>query len=151
MIDFAIVGCGRIAKRHADLLGTGQIAGARLAAVCDIVPERAAAFAARYNVHGYTSLDEMLGSPGIDVVSVLTPSVMHAEHAIAVARSGRNVVVEKPMALPFLPAYARFGHGANDFPVAHGHQSRILSLPIFPEMTADQMHAVCTAVREIAA
>lgn len=99
MIDFAIVGCGRIAKRHADLLGTGQIAGARLAAVCDIVPERAAAFAERYNVRGFTSLDDMLGSPGIDVVSVLTPSGMHADHAVAVARSGRHVVVEKPMAL----------------------------------------------------
>lgn len=99
MIQFAIVGCGRIAKRHAELLGTGQIAGARLAAVCDIEPARAEAFSKRYGVPGFTSLDEMLGAPGIDVVSVLTPSGMHAEHTIKAASSGRHVVVEKPMAL----------------------------------------------------
>lgn len=99
MINFAIIGCGRIAKRHAELLGTGQIAGARLAAVCDIQPERARAFGEKYGVPGYTSIDEMLAQPGIDAVSVLTPSGMHAEHAILAARSGRHVVVEKPMAL----------------------------------------------------
>jgi predicted dehydrogenase len=99
MIDFAIVGCGRIAKRHADLLGTGQINGARLAAVCDHLPERANAFAQRYGVPAYSSLEALLRAPSIDAVSVLTPSGMHAEHAIAVARSGRHVIVEKPMAL----------------------------------------------------
>ncbi|WP_295640750.1 Gfo/Idh/MocA family oxidoreductase [uncultured Methylibium sp.] len=99
MIEFAIVGCGRIAKRHAELLGTGQIAGARLSAVCDVRPERAEAFGQRYDVPWTTSLDELLARPGIDVVSVLTPSGMHAAHVIAVARSRRHIVVEKPMAL----------------------------------------------------
>ncbi|GAB4560860.1 MAG: Gfo/Idh/MocA family oxidoreductase [Rhizobacter sp.] len=99
MINFAIVGCGRIAKRHAELLGTGQIAGARLAAVCDIDPSRADAFATRYGVPAFTSLPDMLAHRGIDAVSVLTPSGMHAEHAILVARSKRHVIVEKPMAL----------------------------------------------------
>jgi UDP-N-acetyl-2-amino-2-deoxyglucuronate dehydrogenase len=99
MIKFAILGCGRIAKRHADLLGTGQIAGAKLAAVCDIDRVRVDTFATRYGVPGFTSVADMLASPGIDVVSVLTPSGMHAGHAIAVAHSGRHVVVEKPMAL----------------------------------------------------
>jgi UDP-N-acetyl-2-amino-2-deoxyglucuronate dehydrogenase len=106
MLKIAIVGCGRIAQRHADLLGTHQIAGARLAAVCDVQPERAEAFAARHEVPGFSSLDEMLAMKGIDVVSVLTPSGMHAEHAIAVARSGRHVIVEKPMALTLLDADA---------------------------------------------
>jgi predicted dehydrogenase len=99
MINFALLGCGRIAKRHAELLGTGQIAGARLAAVCDIDGKRAAAYGERFNVPAFTSIAELLAAPGIDAVSVLTPSGMHAEHAIAVARSGRHVVVEKPMAL----------------------------------------------------
>lgn len=99
MINFAIVGCGRIAKRHAELLGTGQIAGARLAAVCDIDPSRADAFATRYGVPAFTSLPDMLAHRGIDAVSVLTPSGMHAQHAILVARSKRHVIVEKPMAL----------------------------------------------------
>lgn len=99
MINFAIIGCGRIAKRHAELLGTNQIAGARLAAVCDIDPARAKAFSDRFGVPGFTSINEMLATPGIDVVTVLTPSGMHAEHAIMAANAGKHVVVEKPMAL----------------------------------------------------
>ncbi len=106
MINFAIIGCGRIAKRHAELLGTGQIAGARLAAVCDIRPERAQAFAEKYGVPGFTSIGEMLATPDIDAVSVLTPSGMHAEHTIAAARSKRHTIVEKPMALTLVDADA---------------------------------------------
>ena len=104
MINFALLGCGRIAKRHAELLGTGQIAGARLAAVCDIVPARADEFGARYGVPAFHSPEELLRSIGIDVVSVLTPSGMHADHAVAVAKSGRHIVVEKPMALTLIDA-----------------------------------------------
>lgn len=99
MIRFAIVGCGRIAKRHAELLGTGQIQGASLAAVCDTVPERARAFADRFKVPGFTTIEELLAQPDIDVITVLTPSGMHADLAVQAARSGRHVVVEKPMAL----------------------------------------------------
>ena len=104
MIGFALVGCGRIAKRHAELLGTGQIAGARLAAVCDVRADRAGEYATRYGVPGFTSIEAMLESPGIDAVSILTPSGMHAEHAIRVARKGRHIVVEKPMALTLADA-----------------------------------------------
>ena len=106
MINFAIIGCGRIAKRHAELLGTGQIAGARLAAVCDIRKERADAFGSKYGVPAFASIDEMLAMPGIDAVSVLTPSGMHARHAIQVAGSKRHVLVEKPMALTLVDSDA---------------------------------------------
>ena len=104
MINFALIGCGRIAKRHADLLGTGQIRGARLAAVCDVRSERAEEFGAKYGVPAFESIAEMLAMPGTDVVAVLTPSGMHAEHAILVARAKRHVVVEKPMALTLTDA-----------------------------------------------
>ena len=93
MINFALIGCGRIAKRHAELLGTGQIAGARLAAVCDIVPERAREYGERYKVPHFTSVDDLLASKGIDAVSVLTPSGSHADIAVKVAQSHRHVVV----------------------------------------------------------
>ena len=101
MINFALLGCGRIAKRHADVLGTGQVAGARLVAVCDTDGGRAKLFADRHGVAAFASLDEMMDSSKerIDVVCVLTPSGAHAEHSIAVARHRRHVVVEKPMAL----------------------------------------------------
>ncbi len=75
-------------------------------AVCDIRRERSEEFGAKYGVEAYQSIDEMLTNPSIDVVSVLTPSGMHAEHAVAVASARRHVVVEKPMALTLKDADA---------------------------------------------
>ncbi len=106
MIRIAIVGCGRIAKRHAELLGTGQIEGARLVAVCDVVPERATAFATRYDVPGFTSVDALLAGSDAEVIVVLTPSGSHADVTIAAARAKRHVIVEKPMALTLADADA---------------------------------------------
>lgn len=99
MIGFGLLGCGRIAKRHSDLLGGGHIKGARLTAVCDEVPERADAIASRYGVPAFYDIDSLLTRDDVDVVSVLTPSGLHPAHAIAVAKAGKHVVVEKPMAL----------------------------------------------------
>lgn len=99
MINIALLGCGRIAKRHADLLGTGQIAGARLTAVCDIQSDRLESFSHKYGVPGYRHLDALLADSNIDVIAVLTPSGAHAEHAVAIAEAKRHVIVEKPMAL----------------------------------------------------
>lgn len=101
MIGFALVGCGRIAVRHADLLASGQIAGARLVAVCDVKPERAEAFGRRYGVPCFTDMHAMVQAQDrqIDVLSILTESGYHARHCIALAPYGKNIVVEKPMAL----------------------------------------------------
>lgn len=99
MLNFALVGCGRIAKRHADLLKNNQIQNARLSAVCDVIPERAKAFGTQYDVPYYLDMNEMMRKEAIDVVSVLTPSGMHAEHVVKLADHGKHIVVEKPMAL----------------------------------------------------
>ena len=99
MINVGILGCGRIAKRHAELLGNGQIPGARLSAVCDTIPERADAYGHRFCVPSFQHIAEFLDHPEIDLVAVLTPSGMHAEHAIAAAQARKHVIVEKPMAL----------------------------------------------------
>jgi dTDP-4-amino-4,6-dideoxygalactose transaminase len=56
--------------------------------------------------------------------------------------NGVQTVINYPVALPFLPAYERFGHVPEDFPKAFSNQSRILSLPIFPEMTPMQIDRV---------
>jgi len=98
-LKFGLVGCGRIAKRHADLLGGGQIHGASLAAVCDIKEERAKGMGSQYKVPYYCDMHEMLQQQPLDVISILTPSGMHAEHAIALAKYKKHLVVEKPMAL----------------------------------------------------
>lgn len=99
MIRFALVGCGRIAKRHAELLGNGEIGGATLAGVCDIQADRAEAFGKRFNVPYFTDMDEMIRVVDPDVVSVLTPSGDHARHTIRLAQHGKPIIVEKPMAL----------------------------------------------------
>ncbi|MCW2079601.1 UNVERIFIED_ORG: putative dehydrogenase [Bradyrhizobium japonicum] len=99
MIRFGLLGCGRIAKRHSDLLGGNHIAGARLVAVCDSEQARADALAAKFGVPAHYDIDDMLARKDIDVVVVLTPSGLHPQHAIACARAGKHVVVEKPMAL----------------------------------------------------
>jgi UDP-N-acetyl-2-amino-2-deoxyglucuronate dehydrogenase len=99
MIRFGLLGCGRIAKRHSDLLGGNHIEGARLVAVCDPVRARADAIAAKFGVPAHHDMDQLLARSDIDAVSVLTPSGLHAQHVIACAKAGKHVVVEKPMAL----------------------------------------------------
>jgi predicted dehydrogenase len=101
MIGFAIVGCGRIGRRHAEILHAGKIGHARFAAVCDQQAERARAFGERYGVPWFQDMHVMMQQLGkqIDVVTIATESGLHAPHCIALAPYRKHVVVEKPMAL----------------------------------------------------
>ena len=99
MINFALVGCGRISKRHSELLGEDQIAGAQLVAVCDKIVSKAKVIADKYSIPVYSCLHDMMKAEKIDVVVVLTESGLHAQHTIELAPYGAHVVVEKPMAL----------------------------------------------------
>jgi dTDP-4-amino-4,6-dideoxygalactose transaminase len=62
-----------------------------------------------------------------------------------------QTVISYPIALPFMPAYARLGHQQADFPNSYSNQSRILSIPIFPEMSQAQQVAVAEALRSFSA
>lgn len=99
MINFALVGCGRISKRHSELLGENQIAGAHLVAVCDKIVSKAQVIADKYSIPAYSCFHDMMKTEKIDVVVVLTESGLHAQHTIELAPYGAHVVVEKPMAL----------------------------------------------------
>lgn len=94
---FAIIGCGRIAPKHAESIVA--LPEAELVAVCDIVPEKAQAFADKYGAKPYTSYEEMLAAEDIEVITIATPSDLHAPIGIAVAKAGKHVMVEKPMAM----------------------------------------------------
>lgn len=94
---FAIIGCGRIAPKHAESIVA--IPEAELVAVCDIIPEKAQAFADKYGAKPYTSFEEMLAAEDIEVVTIATPSDLHAPIGIAAAKLGKHVMVEKPMAM----------------------------------------------------
>lgn len=96
-LKFGLIGCGRIAVRHAQILS--GLDGAELSCVCDIKEERAVKFSKEYNVPWYKDYRDMLEKKEVDVVNILTPSGLHAKHAIAAARSKRHIIVEKPMAL----------------------------------------------------
>jgi dTDP-4-amino-4,6-dideoxygalactose transaminase len=60
---------------------------------------------------------------------------------------GVQTAVNYPTALPFLEAYSRFGHRPEQFPNAFAQQSRILSLPMFAEITPEQLEEVIDLVR----
>lgn len=61
---------------------------------------------------------------------------------------GISTVINYPVALPFLPAYEYLKASHDDFPISFHHQSRILSLPIYPEMTISQQQEVIIAVKD---
>ncbi len=96
MIKFAIVGCGRIAQRHAEHISKrGQ-----LVAVCDVVEGKAQQLATTYGAKVYISYADMLANePSIDVIAVCSPNGLHAQHAIDGLKAGFHVLCEKPMGL----------------------------------------------------
>ncbi len=95
--NFGIVGCGSIGVRHGDVLSSMQ--DAQLMAVCDPVKEKADELAKRFGVKAYYDYNEFLQDPSIEVVSICTPSGMHAAQTIAAANAKKHVICEKPMAL----------------------------------------------------
>lgn len=97
MINFAIVGCGHIAKKHAEAIN--NIENARLVAVCDRIKENMEYYNENYGVKTYIDLKQLLDDKEIDVVCICTPSGSHAPIAVQVAKAKKHVVVEKPIAL----------------------------------------------------
>lgn len=97
-IRFGICGCGGISNLHAECLKKLEQDGiATLVAGAEIIPERAAAWSAKWGVKVFPSLHDMLASADLDVVTITTPSGLHAEHVIEVARAGKHILCEKPL------------------------------------------------------
>jgi predicted dehydrogenase len=94
---FGIIGCGRIAPKHAE--SVMALDEAELVAVCDIVPERVQSFAAKYGAVPYADYRELLQRPDLDIITIATSSDLHAEIGCAAAQAGKHVMVEKPMAM----------------------------------------------------
>lgn len=113
MIKFGILGCGKIAERHAALLTTGAVPGACLHGVYDLDTERGNAFARRYGAIHFREVGSMASV--VDAFTILTPSGSHAKNTEDLAPFGKAIVVEKPMALTLadadrmISACARYG------------------------------------------
>jgi predicted dehydrogenase len=94
-VRFAIVGCGRIAQRHAEHINNQGT----LMAVCDVVKQRADDMAAKYGARAYYDIKDLLANEkDIDVVSICSPNGLHSTHSIQALKAGFNVLCEKPMA-----------------------------------------------------
>ncbi|MBJ6609725.1 MAG: Gfo/Idh/MocA family oxidoreductase [Candidatus Thiothrix moscowensis] len=96
-LRIAIVGCGRIAKNHFGSLDK-HADNFELVAVCDTNPAHSAPYANQYDVPAYTSMETMLAQHKPDLVSLCTPSGIHADQATLAAKHGVHVITEKPMA-----------------------------------------------------
>jgi predicted dehydrogenase len=92
---FGIIGCGVIAPFHARAVG--DLPNARLVAVADIVPERAAQRGEEFGVDHTADVDALLARPDVAVVSICVPSGLHAEVGVRAAAAGKHVIVEKPI------------------------------------------------------
>lgn len=96
-LRFGIIGCGRVAPRHAQSIA--QLPNAALVAVADVMKNRAQHFGETYRAEVYTDYQDLLRRDDIDIVCICTPSGMHAEMGIQAARAGKHIIVEKPIAL----------------------------------------------------
>jgi UDP-N-acetyl-2-amino-2-deoxyglucuronate dehydrogenase len=98
-LRFAVVGCGRVSGNHLDAFTKGAVP-AELVAVCDVDPAKARAKGETYGVPDFADAHAMIAThPEIEALSVCTPTGLHARHVVDLARHGRHIVVEKPMAL----------------------------------------------------
>lgn len=94
-IGFGIIGCGMIADFHARALA--DIRGAKLVGCYNHRFASAKKFADKYSIEPHQELATLLSDPEVDVVTVCTPSGAHMEPAVAAAKAGKHVVVEKPL------------------------------------------------------
>jgi UDP-N-acetyl-2-amino-2-deoxyglucuronate dehydrogenase len=104
-VGFAILGAGMVADYHRQAIVANADRGARLVAVGHYNPARFAEISAEFGVP-CVDQEDLLADPAVDVVCICTPSGQHAAQAIAAARAGKHVLVEKPMALSLADADA---------------------------------------------
>lgn len=96
-IRFGVVGCGRIAASHFNAI-RHHSDRAELVSVCDVDPHALNKAVAQTDATPYLTLQSMLSDSDMDVVVLATPSGLHPDQVIEVARSGRHAMTEKPMA-----------------------------------------------------
>ena len=96
-VRFAVVGCGHIGKRHAEMISRNE--ESELVAMCDIKPA-GDVDVEKFGVPFFNSMEELLASDSqIDVISICTPNGLHEEQALKALAANAHIVCEKPMAL----------------------------------------------------
>lgn len=92
---FGVVGTGMISEFHAQAFAAME--GAELVAAFDRSSERVESFAKKYSCTSYSDLDSFLAHEDLDIVTICTPSGSHLDPALAAARAGKHLIVEKPL------------------------------------------------------
>lgn len=95
-IKIGVVGCGRIAENHFKAIS--QHKNLELSAVCDNNNNLLQEICAKYSVDGYNNLDELLTHSNTDLIVLCTPSGLHSAQTIKIAKAGKHILTEKPMA-----------------------------------------------------
>ncbi len=95
-IKTGLIGCGKVGHFHAAALQS--LPESRFVAVCARTSEKANSFAEKYGAAAFTNVEEMIAKTGVEAVCICTPHPQHAAPAIAAAKAGVHVLVEKPLA-----------------------------------------------------
>ena len=96
-IKIAVVGCGRISKKHFESIKSHS-SNLELVAVCDLDKKVLLSHSKKYNVTGFNDFDKMLNTLDLDIVALCTPSGLHPDQCISAAKKKVHVITEKPMA-----------------------------------------------------
>ncbi len=149
---------GQAAKNHHSIIGRNSRMDGIQAAVLSVKLPHLEGWleARRSNAEIY---DRLLGDSGLTIPTAPEHS-RHTYHLYVVQVDDRDSVQAKlgeagietgthyPIALPFMEAYAHLGHQPSDFPVAHSQMGRILSLPMYGELTEEQIEYVCESLKK---
>jgi len=153
---------GRVSKYDHEFEGTNsRLDGLQAAILRAKLPHLSAWSAARYE-HARAYNQRLADVPGLCCPDLPEPGG-HVFHLFVVRTPRRDLLLEGlrkrgiacgvhyPIALPNLRAYGYLGHSREDFPLSSRHQDEVISLPIFPELTAAQRDHVCDTVEELVA
>lgn len=91
----AVIGCGSWGRNHARVYR--ELPDVELAAVSDLNPQTAQQIGERYGATFCTDPSPIINDPSIDLISICTPTITHADIAIAAIEAGKHILVEKPM------------------------------------------------------
>src|SRR5579871_1060565 len=97
LLRFGVIGLGRATTSFLPALV--KHSRVKITAGADPRPEARAKWAADFEAEVYEYGEQLCASPNVDAVYIATPHALHAPYAIAAARHGKHVIVEKPMAL----------------------------------------------------
>jgi predicted dehydrogenase len=105
-LNVGVVGLGWVAGAHIETFKS--VKGARVTAVCSRRELKESELRAQYGIplKAYRSLDAMLADPNIHIIDICTPHPLHAAEAIAAAKAGKHLIIEKPLCLTYSDSLA---------------------------------------------